>query len=293
MNVRIAIVALIAFAAFQASEGRVGAQDEARPAFDRLRNPDSVFREGQAGGEDILIETDRDSFTPATTLAPERRVIFESALSFINNREHRPDTYSFPEVIARYGLNDWIELRLGWNYEIGGGDVDVSAVQGGAELEEPGASHESRIEYGVKIEVSKQDRLVPRTALIAQGYTPTHGTAKATQMSSTYVAGWELPGGSNLDTAIRFATACEDTDIYKIWAPSIVWKVPVHDRWSVHGEYFGLFSYDRNRDFSQSYFSPGLHYLITPNWEVGFRVGWGLNAQSAPFFSNLGAGYRY
>jgi hypothetical protein len=36
-----------------------------------------------------------------------------------------------------------------------------------------------------------------------------------------------------------------------------------------------------------------VHYLVTPDLEVGVRVGWGLNDQSARFFSNAGFGWRF
>lgn len=39
--------------------------------------------------EEDEIETDRDSFTPATTTAGYGRTIFEAAHSFIDNRAHR------------------------------------------------------------------------------------------------------------------------------------------------------------------------------------------------------------
>ncbi len=56
---------------------------------------------------------------------------------------------------------------------------------------------------------------------------------------------------------------------------------------------FGLFSQDRAEDFVRHYFSPGFHFLVTPNLEVSARVGWGLNDQSARFFSNVGFGWRF
>src|SRR5262245_36977286 len=64
------------------------------------------------------IETDRDSFTPATTTAGRNRLIVESAYSFLDNRAVK-ETHSFPELILRYGLSERLELRLGWNYEVG------------------------------------------------------------------------------------------------------------------------------------------------------------------------------
>jgi hypothetical protein len=259
--------------------------------------PPNMRGEADDGGvtpnDDIMIETDRDSFTPATSLASERRMIVETAYSYINNRGGRTDTSSFPETIMRYGLNKWLELRIGWNYEIDGSDVDVSAVQGGAELEEPGHMPESRIEYGFKFNLGDQRGWRPRSAAIVQAYTPTSGEAVFTQWAATYINGWQLPGGSRIDTALRYSTASNEYDRYSIWSPSVVWKVPIHKRWAVHAEGFGSTTYDRNRDYTQIYFSPGAHYLITKNTEIGFRLGWGLNAQSAPFFTNIGAGVRF
>src|SRR5687768_11001436 len=63
------------------------------------------------GGE---IETDRDSFTPATTTADRGRLIVESAYTFLDNRAVK-ETHSFPELVLRYGLTDRVEVRLGWN----------------------------------------------------------------------------------------------------------------------------------------------------------------------------------
>jgi len=33
--------------------------------------------------------------------------------------------------------------------------------------------------------------------------------------------------------------------------------------------------------------------LLTPNLEVGVRIGFGMNEQSARFFSNVGVGWRF
>jgi hypothetical protein len=63
--------------------------------------------EGEEGEDEI--ETDRDSFTPATTTAGDRRWIIESAYSFIDNR-NVPETHSYPEQLARRGVGDWLEF---------------------------------------------------------------------------------------------------------------------------------------------------------------------------------------
>ena len=152
---------------------------------------------------------------------------------------------------------------------------------------------ESEISYGLKAALTVQDRWLPDSVVILQGFTPTSGIETATDLVATYAFGWELPNRWKLDAAFRYGTGHERGDHFNLWAPSVVLKVPVGERWSVHGEYFGVFSSARAEDFVLHYFSPGVHYLVTPNLEVGVRVGWGLNDQAARFFSNAGIGWRF
>src|SRR5262245_41357340 len=173
-------------------------------------------REREAERDEI--ETDRDSFTPATTLAGRRRLIVETAYSFIDNRGIK-ETHSFPELILRYGLTERIELRLGWNYEVGGAGNETS----GADVSDEDALGTTRssiireytLAYGAKVLVTKQERWRPQSAVIIQGFTPTGGspgTSTATQLIATYVAGWVLPNRWKFDAAIRYGTVSEEGD---------------------------------------------------------------------------------
>jgi hypothetical protein len=236
----------------------------------------------------------RDSFTPATRLVGKGRFIFESAYSFIDNRGVK-ETHSLPELLIRYGWMERVELRLGWNYEVGGAGNDVSG-SGFSEGEESGTAgleRESTISYGVKLAVTRQNEWMPRSALILTGITPTSGKQTATHFAGAYVMGWELRNRWQFDSAIRYRTSSEEDDRFSVWAPSAVVRVPVGERWNVHAEYFGIFSDGKREGFTRHFFSPGVHYLINPNTEVGIRVGWGLNDQAARFFANAGFGWRY
>ncbi len=239
------------------------------------------------------IETDRDSFTPATTTAGYRRVIVESAYSFIDNRRV-PDTNSLPEMVARFGINDWLELRLGWNWEAGGAANAISSGGGGAELPtEAEIERDSQMVYGFKAALTSQNTWRPQSAVILQAATPTYGKDTATAVVATYVLGWELANRWKWDTAMRYSYDSTEGDHFNLWAPSTVLKIPVGERLAAHAEYFGVFSQGKERDRSQHYFSPGIHYLIQRDLEVGIRVGWGLNENAANFFSNVGVGWRY
>ena len=243
---------------------------------------------------DDPLETDRDSFTPATRIAGVGRLILEAAYSFVDNRGIK-ETHSFPESLFRYGLTERFELRLGWNYEVGGSSSEISGIDSGSDETFAASSLErdSRLSYGFKFQASKQRNWVPESAFILQAFTPTSGAATDTQFAGTYVFGWKLSPQWKLDSAIRYATASAEQDRFDTWAPSTVLKYHISERANLHAEYFGIFSSNKSEDFTRHYVSPGAHYLLTPNIEVGVRVGFGLNDQSARFFSNVGFGVRF
>jgi hypothetical protein len=249
------------------------------------------FAETEAEEEDE-IETDRDSFTPATTTAPCGRSIFETAYSFIDNRSVA-ETHSYPELVVRHGVNEWLELRLGWNYEVGGAGSPVSGNVPSEFGESSELERASRLLYGFKAFLTDEELWLPKSAFIVQGFSPTSGEEDDTEMSATYVFGWSSPRGTVWDTAIRYSTGGFEEDNFNVWSPSTVLKFPFGERWKAHVEYFGIFSEGRADETVQHFFGPGAHYLITPNLEIGIRVGWGLNDEAPNFFSNAGIGWMY
>lgn len=245
------------------------------------------------GQEEDEIETDRDSFTPATSTTSSGRLIAETAYSFIDERSVA-EVHSFPELVTRYGLTDIFELRLGCNYEIGGAGNPVSGeVPTDLGEESPGITHDAQVQYGFKVFLTDQDGWVPQSSCIVQGITPTSGPEKDSQLSATYVAGWRLANDWVWNSALRISTSSPEGDHFNVWSPSTVLKVPVGQRSKAHAEYFGVFTNGRTDETSQHFFSSGASYLVTNNLEVGARVGWGLNQQSPNFFSNVGVGWRY
>ena len=268
---------------FPMSEGQSPTR-ESEPA-----EPDEEEMEDE---EEDEIETDRDSFTPATTVAGWHRLIVESAYSFIDNRRV-PETHSLPELVVRYGVADWIELRFGANYEVGGAGNPISANIPDDLADDPDLEDEANVSYGVKFALTDQIDGLPQTALLLQGFTPTAGEATDSHFVATLVGGWGLNNGWTWDSAIRYSTGSHEDDHFNVWSPSTVLKVPIGERWKAHIEYFGVFSEGRDVESTQHFISPGIHYLITSDWEIGIRVGWGLNDQAPNFFANVGGGYRF
>jgi len=255
-------------------------------------------REGGGRQERGEMETDRDSYTPATTIVGRGLFILESAYSFIDNRGVK-ETHSFPETVLRYGLTDRIELRLGWNADIGGTGNNISGAGNGSQEDATSGGRierEYKLSYGVKLRVTDQDGWMPRSVVMVQGFTPTggsEGTSTATRLVALYGAGWVLPNRWTLDSAMRYGYASEEGDHFNEWSPSVVLRVPITEKWAMHVEYFGIFTSGKEQNSTQHYVSTGVRYLVTSNLELGTRVGWGLNDQSSRFFVNAGFGWRF
>jgi hypothetical protein len=243
--------------------------------------------------EDEELETDRDSFTPATTTVKLGGVLVESAYSFIDNK-NVAETHSYPEFLIRYGWRENVELRLGWNYEIGGAGNPVSGNI--SDFEEEGSEsleQEAKLLYGAKFFLTEQRGWTPRSSFILQGFTPTFGESNLTTLSATQVCGWTLRNGWVWDNALRYGTSGFEGDHFNVWSPSTVLKIPLTERVKTHVEYFGAMTEGRERETTQHFFSPGAHYLLTRNFEIGMRVGWGLNEQAPNFFANAGIGWLF
>jgi hypothetical protein len=235
------------------------------------------------------IETDRDSFTFAPTTAGAQRTILEASYSFIDNRLG-PEAHSVPELLVRRGLGDKVELRLGFNYEAGGpGTVSGNEIGG----EDVISEYESRVLYGTKVETSEQSGWIPQSALVVQGYTPTYGPTTQSTLVAGEAFGWRFANGWEWNSAMRYGTGFVEEDAFNQWAPSSVLKIPVGERWNVHAEYFSIFSSGKELPLNIQYISFGGHVLVTKDFELGLRYGWGLNESTPNFFTNLGVGVRY
>lgn len=268
-----------------------------------LLAPEVVFRgearsepgqDNAVGNEENDFETDRDSFTPATSTVRPGRVMVESAWSFVDNRRV-PETHSLPELVLRYGATDWLELRFGTNYEVGGESAAVTGSDFGDEPDDPTGKivRATTVSYGCKLFLTEQQGWLPQSSLILMGNTPASGPETASDVVCTYAWGWTFDNGWKWDSAIRYGTGSAESDQFNRWAPSTVLKVPVGERWDLHAEYFGLFTQGRAVDTQVQYFSPGAAYMLTENLEVGVRLGWGLTDESSRFFTNVGLGWQF
>jgi hypothetical protein len=240
-----------------------------------------------------VLEADRDAFTPATTTVGRGWSMLESSYAFIDNKNDA-DINSAPETLFRHGLTDLIELRVGFNYEAGGGGNVVTANESSEGLIGRGVEYESYVLYGAKLTCTKQRGLIPDSCWILEAFTPTAGPESATKPVITYSAGWKFGDGWELDSAIRYVMGNEhEHGIFARWSPSTVLRYNATDKLQLHMEYFGTYSEGLDLDTSRGFVSPGGRFLVTPNFEIGLRVGWGVSSDAAHSFVNTGIAWRF
>lgn len=251
-------------------------------------------------GDHAEFGTDRDAFTPSTHAVDPGGVLVETSWVAIDNQSGFP-TNNYPELLARIGLTEWFEFRAGANYGVGSQGNIVTSVEVGEGSAGHGALYEQSMLYGFKIDVSRQRGWIPESCFVMEGSTPTYGHEFGTVPVATCVAGWRLParfplaGAApwRLDNALRWSFVEGSHNWFNRWSPSTVLRMPVTERLEIHLEYFASFTQGLADDFSQPFFSPGGHYLLTERVEIGYRFGFGLTREAAPFFSDLGLALRW
>ena len=254
-----------------------------------LGGPEAARAEDAGAGD---LGTDRDAFTPNTHTIKPGTVLWEGSYVFIDNQTGLP-TNNYPELLLRVGGTDWFEWRFGVNYGVGSQGSVVTSVEVGEGSLSGGTLYESSVLYGFKVDVSDQQGWLPESCFIMEASTPTYGDLFGSVPVATGVWGWELPGGCRLDAAVRYAYSEGLLTWFNRWSPSVVLRIPFTERWETHVEYFGNFTQGNVVDTNPQFFSPGTHFLLTKRFEIGLRVGWGMNDVAAPFFSDAGFGWRW
>jgi len=282
-----------------ASYQPVGAQDEIDPLPDLVAEaeapPAATLREPLADKASRLkmIETERNSYTFSRQTLAQGQKIAEISYSYIKIGKEAAK-HSYPEFIGRYGVTDDFEFRFGYNLESGN---DKQAAESEA-LDKFGINSAQQAFYGFKYQVSEQlpgRRWVPDSDVMINGVTPIASIPSTTQISAGYAFGWELSNEWNLDAAVKWQTDRLAKDHYDVWSPSAVLKIPFgrQKKWFTHIEYFGLYSSGKRKEFCLNLLDSGLHYFLTPNWEIGTIVGFGLTPESQGLFLNFGSGLRF
>lgn len=242
------------------------------------------------------IETDRHDFTQATTTVGRGVAQVEAGYTcfYSDNREEIEQAHTTPEMMVRLGLTDDIEFRVRWTYAwafVDEGDHVDSAED---------------LRWSFKLRTTEQDGLLPDSAVDLRFTAPTGGRAFSTtrvEAGLDYIYGWKLTEGWSLSGSSGFLTnGLGDFGLvpeeparerFLDWTQSLALGTELTERTTMYNEFYGIFSYGLEDDYSEVYFNTGLDYYVTPNLVLDVRVGLGLTPDADDFFGGVGGGYRF
>lgn len=242
------------------------------------------------GGPDLdaPLVTDRPDFTEASSTVGRGVAQLEFGYTFTHDDDGITDTrsHSFPEPLLRYGiLEDWLELRVGWNYtdETTNG-FDVSGSED--------------LYLGFKIGLTPQEGILPEMALIPQMTVPTGAsafTANKVLPGANLIYGWEVNDFLSTAGSTQFNRAIDDGSgsTYTEWAQSWTVAYSLSDEWGAYTEWFAFFPDSADTAQTEHYFNGGFTYLLSDDIQWDIRAGTGLNDAADDFFVGTGLSLRF
>jgi hypothetical protein len=242
------------------------------------------------------IETDRHDFTQSTKTVGRGVVQLEAGYTYFYLDEHEEieQSHTTPELMARIGLTEDIELRLRWTYAWRFIDVhdDVDSAED--------------LRWAFKLDVTDQACWVPDSALEIRFTAPTGGSAWTTErveFGLDYIYGWKLTEKLELAASTALSTNGLDdfgllpeepaSDRFMLWSQSLAVGRELTEHTTLYVEYFGLFSYALEDDFTMHFVNTGVDFFLTHNFVLDVRAGMGLSPDADDLFLGVGGGYRF
>ena len=261
-------------------------RSSARSFAERLKSP------FQPSDEEPLV-TDRPDFTEASSVVGRGRVQLESGYTFVRDRSAGIETtaHAVPQFVWRIGVTEAIELRIVWDagYLF---EREVDRTAGTATKQSGGTD----MDLGVKIALTKQDHWIPESALIATLSAPTGASefrSYKTQPRSNLLYSWDLNEDISLACSTGLAALTEGDDNFIFFHQSASLGFSLTDKLGMYTEWYVHAFSGAEVSSPQHYADGGITYQFTPNLQVDWRIGVGLNEHADDLFTGVGYAVRW
>ncbi|HET6425381.1 MAG TPA: transporter [Planctomycetaceae bacterium] len=253
---------------------------------ERLKSP------FQPSEEDSL-QTDRPGFTEASSVVGRGRILLEGGFTHVQDRDAttRATAYAFPQNLLRIGLSETVELRVVWD----AGYLRTREVDrvSGTVTRQAGSTD---ILLGTKMQFSEQQGWIPETAVIStlsiQSGSDEFRTS-ATEPRFNFLYGWDLNEKFNLAGSTGIGFLAEIGNKYTAAHQSIIFSTTITEKLGIFQEWFVLVFEGTEASFPEHYLDGGITYQLTPNTQIDWWIGWGLNDHADDLFTGTGYAFRW
>lgn len=254
--------------------------------IDRLKSP---FQPS----EEEPLATDRPDFTEASSVVGRGRVLLEGGYTYAQdkNADSKSTAHAFPQNLLRVGLTDKVELRVVWD----AGDLWTREVDRttGVVTHQEGATD---LLLGTKVQLSEQQDWIPEAALISTLSVQSGSNefrASGTEPRFNFLYGWDVTETFNVAGSTGLGFINEVGDKYTTAHQSITVNKMLTEKLGMYTEWFALFFTDAEVSAPEHYLDGGFTYKFTPNFQLDWRIGVGLNEHADDLFTGAGYGIRW
>ncbi|MBI5757824.1 MAG: transporter [Planctomycetales bacterium] len=259
------------------------------------------------------LATDRPDFTEASSVVGHGRVMLEGGWTFLHdsNNETRSDEHVLPEFLWRIGLTEKVELRIILPTYVNSFEIDRVTEE---RTRTKGATD---LDLGFKFQLLQEDGWIPELAAIATLSVPAGSTpfrSRRTQPKTNFLYGWDITEDWSIAGSTGFAylyeTGFQTFDTVGVGNPahfvlnatedgfaqahqSVTTGISLAEKVGMYLEWFAFFRHGSEEDRPEHYADGGLTYQFTPNFQVDWRIGFGLVDHAADLFTGTGFAIRW
>jgi hypothetical protein len=242
--------------------------------------------------------TDRPDFTESTEAVPTGHFQLEMGYTFTYDREDsdRVQENTTPELLARIGLADNFELRIGWEgYSFTRLRFDTPTRSRRTIGRKEWAQGSNDITLGFKLKLAEQDGWRPHTGIIGEISIPSGSPNRSSgdvDPTIKFLWAYDLSDRLSLAGNLNVGVPTENAHRFVQAAASLVLGVALTDSVGTYVEYFGFYPGSDGTDAAHS-LNGGFTFLVNSNLQFDVRVGVGLNEEADDFFTGVGLAWRF
>jgi hypothetical protein len=250
-------------------------------------------KEGGQEEEEEPLESDRPDFTECSTTVGYRRLQIESGYTFTHGIGGDPtdNKHDLPELLLRYGVAERLELRLAWDE---GMVFESQRDRNTGRLVTQAGSTD--LQFGLKYALTQQDHWRPQSAIIVAATAPVGSpfqTSRQVDVYVNYCYSWEFNKKASLNCSTGNLWTAAPGDRYSEFFQSGSLDYELTKKLHAYNEWYVLLPSGSNDNRPQHYDDAGLTYLVTPNFQLDWRVGVGLSPAADRFFTGFGFAWRW
>ena len=208
------------------------------------------------------IITDRPDQTESSSTISKESLQIE--MGMVASSFENINSFAGPSTLLRYGITDWIELRIFNQYEVYKRELfdETTKISGFSDLE-----------VGVKVQVFKKDGVNTEIAFLSHAVIPT-AKDKLSNGKMGVINKLSISHSLSKNLSLGYNIGYDYVGQMNSFTYSVALGFSFTDDFGGYIEPFGIYG---EQGFYESYFDAGLTYLLNDNFQLDISYGLGLN----------------